>query len=72
MSYGFTPKRHTEINNELERISTYLTELAQEVNLASPIKHEDAYSHVTLTLAAEYAARARFHISTLQEAVSER
>jgi hypothetical protein len=69
MSYGFTAQRHNEINNELERISTYLAELAKEVNSVVPAQNEDAYSQVTLTLAAEYAARARFHLSTLQEAV---
>jgi hypothetical protein len=69
MSYEFTPKRHTEINNELERISTFLNTLAEEVSAVSPAR-DDNYSHLTLTLAAEYAARARFHFSMLQEATN--
>jgi hypothetical protein len=71
MSYGFTPERHAEIDGELKRISTYLTALAVEVNTVAPVVRDESLPHLTLTLAAEQAARARFHISVLQEFVPE-
>jgi hypothetical protein len=71
MSCGFTPERHAEIDGELKRISTYLTALAAEVNTVSPVVENESLPRLTLTLAAEHAARARFHISVLQEVTTE-